>query len=111
LEVNGPGEVKSLQEVGCQERRRSAITSRGWRQIKKKKWEDSRCSQFKNNCIVETWSGSEEDSYLRLLDFCITQLQAREYSSRKEVGGEHRRRSDRTADARHWWLRLPAEGE
>ena len=33
-------------------------------------------SQFKNNCLAEMWSGSEEGSYLRLIDGCITQLWA-----------------------------------
>jgi hypothetical protein len=27
-----------------------------------------------NDCLAETWSGSEEGSYLRLIDCCITQL-------------------------------------
>ena len=39
----------------------------------------SRChtgSQLKNTCFAEMASGSEADSYLRLADFCITQLQA-----------------------------------
>ena len=31
-------------------------------------------SQFKNNYYTEMCSGSEEGSYLRLIDFCITQL-------------------------------------
>ena len=31
-------------------------------------------SRFKNNCLVEMWSGSEEGSYARLIDCCITQL-------------------------------------
>ena len=31
-------------------------------------------SQFKNNCFAKIWSGSEEGSYLRLIDFWITQL-------------------------------------
>ena len=31
-------------------------------------------SQFKNNCFTEMCSGSEEGSYLRLIDFCVTQL-------------------------------------
>ena len=30
--------------------------------------------QFKNNFSAEMWSGSEEGSYLRLIDGCITQL-------------------------------------
>ena len=30
--------------------------------------------QFKNNCLAEMWSGSEEGSYLRLTDCYITQL-------------------------------------
>ena len=29
-------------------------------------------SRFKNNYFAKLWSGSEEDSYLRLIDFCIT---------------------------------------
>ena len=29
---------------------------------------------FKNNCSAEMWSGSEEGSYLKLIDCCITQL-------------------------------------
>ena len=33
-------------------------------------------SQFKNNCIAETWSASEEGSYLRPVDWCITELWA-----------------------------------
>jgi len=38
-------------------------------------WGGHRCSsQFKNNYFAEMWSGSEEGSYLRLIDFCITQL-------------------------------------
>jgi len=32
------------------------------------------CSQFKNTYFAETCSGSEAGSYLRLIDFCITQL-------------------------------------
>jgi len=35
-------------------------------------------SQSKNNCFTEMQSGSEEGSYLRLIDGCITQLKARE---------------------------------
>ena len=31
-------------------------------------------SQTKNNCSAEMWSGSEEGSYLRLIDCGITQL-------------------------------------
>ena len=31
-------------------------------------------SQFKNNWSAEMWSGSEEGSYSRLTDCCITQL-------------------------------------
>ena len=31
-------------------------------------------SQFKNNDFTEMCSGSEEGSYLRFVDFCITQL-------------------------------------
>ena len=31
-------------------------------------------SQFKNNYFTKMSSGSEEGSYLRLIDFCITQL-------------------------------------
>ena len=34
----------------------------------------SRRSQFKNNYLAEMWSGSEEGSYVRLKDCCITQL-------------------------------------
>jgi len=34
--------------------------------------------QVKNNCVAQIWSGSEEGSYLRLIDCCITQLLARE---------------------------------
>jgi len=30
--------------------------------------------RFKNNCFTVLISGSEEDSYLRLIDGCITQL-------------------------------------
>ena len=36
------------------------------------KWEGG--SQFKNNYFAEMCSGSEEGSYLRPIDFCITQL-------------------------------------
>ena len=32
--------------------------------------------QFKNNHFAEMCSGSEEGSYLRLIDSCITQLKA-----------------------------------
>jgi hypothetical protein len=32
--------------------------------------------QFKNNYFAEMCSGSEEGSYLRLVDFCITELWA-----------------------------------
>jgi len=35
---------------------------------------DRYSSQFKNNYFAEMCSGSEEGSYLRLIDFCITQL-------------------------------------
>jgi len=35
---------------------------------------DRYSSQFKNNYFAEMWSGSEEGSYLRLTDLCITQL-------------------------------------
>ena len=31
-------------------------------------------SQFENNCFTEMRGGSEEGSYLRLIDLCITQL-------------------------------------
>ena len=31
-------------------------------------------AQFKNNYSAEMWSGSDEGSYLRLIDCCITQL-------------------------------------
>ena len=40
---------------------------------------------FKNNYFAETASSSEEGSYLGLVDLCITQLQAREFSRRREV--------------------------
>ena len=30
-------------------------------------------SQFKGNCSAEMWSGSEEGSYVRLIDYCVTQ--------------------------------------
>ena len=30
--------------------------------------------QFKNNSLAEIWSGTEEGSYLRLIDCCSTQL-------------------------------------
>ena len=33
-------------------------------------------SQFENNYLTEMCSGSEPGSRLRLIDFCITQLQA-----------------------------------
>jgi len=33
-------------------------------------------SQFQNNRLAEMWSDSEEGSYLRLVDCCITQLKA-----------------------------------
>ena len=39
---------------------------------------DSRRSQLKKNCFTEICSGSEEGSYLRFIDFCITQLSAGE---------------------------------
>jgi len=32
------------------------------------------CRAFQNNCLAEMWSSSEEGSYLRLIDCCITQL-------------------------------------
>ena len=35
-------------------------------------------SQFQNKCLAESCSGSEEGSYSRLIDCCITQLSARE---------------------------------
>ena len=35
---------------------------------------DRYSSQFKNNYFTEMCSGSEEGSYLMLIDFCITQL-------------------------------------
>ena len=31
-------------------------------------------SQFKNKYSAEMWSGSEEGSHLRLIEFCITEL-------------------------------------
>jgi len=31
-------------------------------------------SEYKNSCFTEMYSGSEEVSYLRRIDFCITQL-------------------------------------
>jgi len=37
-------------------------------------WSTRYSSQFKNNYFTEMCSGSEEGSYLRLIDFCITQL-------------------------------------
>ena len=40
--------------------------------------EKPRCRLNNNNCSAEMWSGSEEGSCLRLVDCCITQLQARE---------------------------------
>ena len=30
--------------------------------------------KFKNNCLEEMWSVSDDGSYLRLIDCCITQL-------------------------------------
>ena len=33
-----------------------------------------RDTRFENECFAEMWSGSEEGSYLRLIDFRITQL-------------------------------------
>ena len=35
-------------------------------------------SQSKDKCLAETWSGSEEGSYLRFIDSCMTRLEARE---------------------------------
>ena len=37
---------------------------------------DRYSSQFKDNCFTEMWSGSEVGSYVRLIDFCITQHSA-----------------------------------
>jgi len=33
-------------------------------------------SRFENNCFTSMCSGSEAGSYVRLIDVCITQLQA-----------------------------------
>ena len=33
---------------------------------------------FKDNYLANMWCGPEKGSYLRLIDFCITQLYARE---------------------------------
>ena len=41
------------------------------------------CSQFKNKYFAGMCSGSEAGSRLRLIDFCITQLQAWEWSRRR----------------------------
>ena len=40
--------------------------------------------EWVTNYLAEIWSGSEEDSHLRLIDCCITQLQAQEWSRREE---------------------------
>ena len=37
-----------------------------------------RVDQFKNNYLTQMCNGSEAGSYLRLIDFCIAQLYARE---------------------------------
>jgi len=43
-------------------------------------------SQFENKCFTETRSGFEEGSYLRLIDGCITQLEALgQYRRRRRV--------------------------
>jgi len=36
--------------------------------------QDTHSYQFKNNYFTEMCSGSEDGSYLRLIDFCMTQL-------------------------------------
>ena len=48
----------------------SALLSAPWVQLR-------HSSKFKNNCSAEIWSSSEEGLYLRLMDWCITQLRAR----------------------------------
>ena len=57
---------------------KSALLSAPWVQLR-------HSSRFQNNCLAEMWSSSKEGSNLRLMDCCITQLQAR---------GVYRRRRD-----------------
>ena len=44
-------------------------------------------SRFKNNCFAVLRSSSKEGSYLRLVDLCITQLQAE--SNKEEEEGRN----------------------
>ena len=41
---------------------------------KTESYTDRYSSQFKNNYFAEMWNGSQEGSYLWLIDWCITQL-------------------------------------
>ena len=43
-------------------------------------------SRFKNNCFAEMRSGSGEGSYLRLVDFGITQLEAESNNEERSTG-------------------------
>ena len=44
-------------------------------------------SQFMNNCLAEMWSGSEEGSYLELIDCCIAQLLSSRVMKKKTKTG------------------------
>ena len=44
--------------------------------------------RFKNNCFAVLRSSSKKGSYLRLVDFCITQLQAQSNREEEEEGAQ-----------------------
>ena len=62
-------------------------------------WRTENCterysSQFQNNCFTEMRSGSEEGSYLRVKDDCITQLLGSRVVTKKKKGGGLRKDHD-----------------
>ena len=57
-------------------------------------------AEFKNNCSTEMCSGSEKGSYLRLIDFCTTELSAWDYWRIRRLRGERCGRRD--SPGRSW---------
>jgi len=65
----------------------SAARGRSGRALARNTIAACRNERCKNNCFTEMRSGSEEGSYVRLMDGCITQLCIRKKKKRRGGGG------------------------
>ena len=72
--IGGSGKSRTHGRLSDRACEMSAYCARPSRESKSHSETKGHSSQFKNNCMAEMWSGSEEGSCLRLLDCCITQL-------------------------------------